>query len=46
MVCGGGRRNPLLHGASGGVTTRHGVTATNVVGISGDDMEALAFACT
>ncbi|VCY53340.1 Anhydro-N-acetylmuramic acid kinase [Escherichia coli] len=43
MVCGGGSRNPLLM-ARLAALLRAEVTTTDAVGISGDDMEALAFA--
>ncbi|RJT27947.1 anhydro-N-acetylmuramic acid kinase [Buttiauxella izardii] len=44
MVCGGGSRNPLLMARLGGLLPGIEVTTTDEAGISGDDMEALAFA--
>lgn len=47
MVCGGGSRNPLLMARLAALLPSTEVTTTDAVGISGDDMEALAFAaCT
>ncbi len=43
MVCGGGSRNPLLMARLAALLPDE-VTTTDAVGISGDDMEALAFA--
>ncbi len=43
MVCGGGSRNPLLMARLAALLPGK-VTTTDAVGISGDDMEALAFA--
>ena len=44
MVCGGGSRNPLLMARLAGLLPGTEVGATDDAGISGDDMEALAFA--
>lgn len=44
MVCGGGSRNPLLMARLAGLLAGIEVTTTDDAGISGDDMEALAFA--
>ncbi len=44
MVCGGGGRNPLLMARLAALLPCTEVTTTDAVGISGDDMEALAFA--
>lgn len=44
MVCGGGSRNPLLMARLGCLLPGIEVTTTDESGISGDDMEALAFA--
>jgi len=44
LVCGGGSRNPLLMARLAGLLPGTEVTTTDRVGISGDDMEALAFA--
>ncbi len=44
MVCGGGGRNPLLMARLAALLPSTEVTTTDAVGISGDDMEALAFA--
>lgn len=44
MVCGGGSRNPLLMARLGGLLPGIEVGTTDEAGISGDDMEALAFA--
>lgn len=44
MVCGGGSRNPLLMARLAGLLPGTEVTTTDEAGISGDDMEALAFA--
>ena len=44
MVCGGGSRNPLLMARLAALLPGTEVTTTDAVGISGDDMEALAFA--
>lgn len=44
MVCGGGGRNPLLMARLGALLPGIEVTTTDEAGISGDDMEALAFA--
>ncbi|EPW0753233.1 anhydro-N-acetylmuramic acid kinase, partial [Shigella flexneri] len=44
MVCGGGSRNPLLMARLAVLLLGTEVTTTDAVGISGDDMEALAFA--
>lgn len=44
MVCGGGSRNPLLMARLSGLLPGIEVTTTDEAGISGDDMEALAFA--
>ncbi len=45
MVCGGGGRNPLVMARlSGGAVAGIEVSTTDKAGISGDDMEALAFA--
>ncbi|POT57482.1 anhydro-N-acetylmuramic acid kinase [Citrobacter amalonaticus] len=44
MVCGGGSRNPLLMTRLAGLLPGTEVTTTDEAGISGDDMEALAFA--
>lgn len=44
MVCGGGSRNPLLMARLGSLLPGIEVGTTDEAGISGDDMEALAFA--
>jgi anhydro-N-acetylmuramic acid kinase len=44
MVCGGGGRNPLLMARLAGLLPGIEVGTTDEAGISGDDMEALAFA--
>jgi anhydro-N-acetylmuramic acid kinase len=44
LVCGGGGRNPLLMARLAGLLPGTEVTTTDRAGISGDDMEALAFA--
>ncbi|WDC36584.1 anhydro-N-acetylmuramic acid kinase [Escherichia albertii] len=44
MVCGGGSRNPLVMARLAALLPGTEVTTTDAVGISGDDMEALAFA--
>ncbi|POP47191.1 anhydro-N-acetylmuramic acid kinase [Superficieibacter electus] len=44
LVCGGGSRNPLLMTRLAGLLAGTEVTTTDAAGISGDDMEALAFA--
>lgn len=44
MVCGGGSRNPLVMTRLAALLPGTEVTTTDAVGISGDDMEALAFA--
>lgn len=44
LVCGGGRRNPLLMTRLSSLLAGVEVTTTDVAGINGDDMEALAFA--
>lgn len=44
MVCGGGSRNPLVMARLAGLLPGTEVTTTDTAGISGDDMEALAFA--
>ncbi|MFP1452085.1 anhydro-N-acetylmuramic acid kinase [Escherichia coli] len=45
MVCGGGSRKSATMARLAGITARHRkATTTDAVGISGDDMEALAFA--
>ncbi|MCT4703707.1 anhydro-N-acetylmuramic acid kinase [Enterobacteriaceae bacterium H20N1] len=44
MVCGGGSRNPLLMARLAGLLPGTEVGSTDESGISGDDMEALAFA--
>lgn len=44
LVCGGGSRNPLLMARLSALLPGTEVTATDDAGISGDDMEALAFA--
>ncbi|WP_435945250.1 anhydro-N-acetylmuramic acid kinase [Dryocola sp. BD586] len=44
MVCGGGSRNPLLMARLAGLLPGTEVGTTDEAGISGDDMEALAFA--
>lgn len=44
LVCGGGSRNPLLMSRLACLLPGTEVTTTNEAGISGDDMEALAFA--
>lgn len=44
MVCGGGRYNPLLMARLGGLLSGIEVGSTDEAGISGNDMEALAFA--
>ena len=44
LVCGGGARNPLLMSRLAARLTGTEVNTTDQAGISGDDMEALAFA--
>ncbi|MTD39765.1 anhydro-N-acetylmuramic acid kinase [Erwinia sp. CPCC 100877] len=44
LVCGGGSRNPLLMNRLAGLLPGIEVSTTDEAGISGDDMEALAFA--
>lgn len=44
LVCGGGIRNPLLMARLSALLPGTEVTTTDEAGISGDDMEALAFA--
>ena len=44
LVCGGGSRNPLLMARLSALLPGTEVTKTDEAGISGDDMEALAFA--
>lgn len=44
LVCGGGSHNPLLMARLAAHLPGTEVTTTDVAGISGDDMEALAFA--
>ncbi|MCX8956098.1 anhydro-N-acetylmuramic acid kinase [Erwinia psidii] len=44
LVCGGGSRNLLLMARIGSLLTGIEVSTTDSVGISGDDMEGLAFA--
>lgn len=44
MVCGGGSRNPLLMARLAALLPGTEVSSTDEAGISGDDMEALAFA--
>ena len=44
LVCGGGGRNPLLMNRLAGLLPGTEVSTTDEMGISGDDMEALAFA--
>ncbi|WP_333603151.1 anhydro-N-acetylmuramic acid kinase [Pantoea eucrina] len=44
LVCGGGGRNPLLMARLAAHLPGTEVTTTDVAGVSGDDMEALAFA--
>ncbi|MGR7393481.1 anhydro-N-acetylmuramic acid kinase [Klebsiella aerogenes] len=44
LVCGGGARNPLLMACLAALLPGTEVTTTDDAGISGDDMEALAFA--
>ncbi|HBL4689393.1 anhydro-N-acetylmuramic acid kinase [Citrobacter sedlakii] len=44
MVCGGGSRNPLLMARLAALLPGTEVTTTDTAGVSGDDMEALAFA--
>ncbi|WP_312947356.1 anhydro-N-acetylmuramic acid kinase [Superficieibacter sp.] len=44
LVCGGGSRNPLLMARLAGLLPGTEVSTTDEAGISGDDMEALAFA--
>ncbi len=44
MVCGGGSRNPLLMARLAALLPGTEVITTDAVGISGDDMEALALA--
>ncbi|WP_260864513.1 anhydro-N-acetylmuramic acid kinase [Citrobacter sp. Marseille-Q6884] len=44
MVCGGGSRNPLIMMRLAALLPGTEVTSTDEAGISGDDMEALAFA--
>lgn len=44
MVCGGGSRNPLVMARLAALLPGIEVSTTDKAGISGDDMEALAFA--
>ncbi len=44
LVCGGGARNPLLMARPAALLPGTEVSTTDEAGISGDDMEALAFA--
>ncbi len=44
LVCGGGGRNPLVMARLSSLLPGTEVTTTDEAGISGDDMEALAFA--
>ena len=44
LVCGGGSRNPMVMTRLAGMLPGTEVAATDEYGISGDDMEALAFA--
>ncbi|ADO48444.1 anhydro-N-acetylmuramic acid kinase [[Enterobacter] lignolyticus] len=44
LVCGGGSRNPLLMARLAGQLAGTEVATTDAWGVSGDDMEALAFA--
>jgi anhydro-N-acetylmuramic acid kinase len=44
LACGGGSRNPLLMARLAAHLAGTEVTTTDTIGISGDDMEALAFA--
>lgn len=44
LVCGGGSRNPLVMSRLGALLPGTEVATTDEYGISGDDMEALAFA--
>ncbi|MGK9171853.1 anhydro-N-acetylmuramic acid kinase [Yokenella regensburgei] len=44
LVCGGGSRNPLVMARLSSLLPGTEVTTTDEAGISGDDMEALAFA--
>ncbi|MFU0444578.1 anhydro-N-acetylmuramic acid kinase [Pseudocitrobacter faecalis] len=44
LVCGGGSRNPMVMTRLAGMLPGTEVAATDAYGISGDDMEALAFA--
>ncbi|MFU0922107.1 anhydro-N-acetylmuramic acid kinase [Kluyvera sichuanensis] len=44
LVCGGGSRNPLVMARLAGLLAGTEVASTDAYGISGDDMEALAFA--
>lgn len=44
LVCGGGARNPLLMARLAALLPGTEVSTTDEAGISGDDMEALAFA--
>ncbi len=44
LVCGGGSRNPLVMARLSGLLAGTEVSTTDAAGISGDDMEALAFA--
>lgn len=44
LVCGGGSRNPLLMARLACLLPGTEVTTTDEAGVSGDDMEALAFA--
>jgi Predicted molecular chaperone distantly related to HSP70-fold metalloproteases len=44
LVCGGGSRNPLVMARLAGMLPGTEVASTDEYGISGDDMEALAFA--
>lgn len=44
LVCGGGARNPLLMSRMAALLSGTEVCSTDAYGVSGDDMEALAFA--
>ncbi|WP_312629694.1 anhydro-N-acetylmuramic acid kinase [Scandinavium sp.] len=44
LVCGGGSRNPLLMARLAGLLPGTEVSTTDEAGVSGDDMEGLAFA--
>lgn len=44
LVCGGGSRNPLLMARLSGLLPGTEVSTTDEAGVSGDDMEGLAFA--